>query len=654
MGKVHLRARASNLDAGDGPCGEGSRDAGPASASPPRPGGLRNLPRATRRARPDGSYKRLRDYGIIGNLRTVALVGVDGSIDWYCYPDFDSPSVFGAILDGSKGGRFRISTQSYATRNQIYFPDTNVLITRFLTREGVGEVTDYMPLDQGKGQSPRHRIIRQVEAVRGNVPFELECLPAFDYARQGHETKLGEAGAQFIAPAVGLTLAGLVPLKKAGSGVQADFRLKEGESTAFVLEGSDVPRSVDDVRIGPAEVEEAFRETVAYWRHWIAACTYRGRWREMVNRSALVLKLLTFAPTGAVVAAPTTGLPEEISGERNWDYRYTWIRDAASTIYALLGVGFKDEAGAFMNWLSQRITGQRTNGSLRPVYRIGGSEAMEEEVLTHLEGYRGSRPVRIGNAASEQVQLDIYGALMDAVSLYNDHGTPISYDLWVDLRRMLDWVCDHWREPDQGIWEIRGPPQEFVHSKMMCWVAMDRGIRLAEKRGFPGSVDRWRAARDAIYEEIMAKGWSAKRQAFVQAYGSEALDASALLMPLVLFMSPTDPRVLMTIAAIQKELASDHLVYRYRLRDSADGLKGEEGTFSLCSFWLVEALTRAGRLEEARIIFERMLGYANSLGLYAEEIGRRGEALGNFPQAFTHLGLITAAVNLDRALGESD
>ncbi len=618
-------------------------------------GGHREAIRApAKRTRPVESYQRLRDYGLIGNLHTVALVGVDGSIDWYCYPNFDSPSLFAAILDDSKGGAFRISTQSYATRSQFYLPDTNVLITRFLTREGVGEVTDYMPIALGKGEVQRHRIIRQVEAVRGNVPFQLACAPAFDYGRQAHETKVGDAGVQFLGPKANLTLAGFIPLRRAGNGVEADFRLKEGESAAFVVEGSELPRPIDEVRLGPPEVEEAFRETVAYWRHWIAACTYRGRWREMVNRSALVLKLLTFAPTGAVVAAPTTSLPEEVSGERNWDYRYTWIRDAASTVYALLGIGFTGEAAAFMTWLSERITGQRTSGPLKPVYRIDGSEAMREEALDNLEGYRGSRPVRIGNAASDQVQLDIYGALMDAVTLYNDHGTPISYDLWVDLRRMLDWVCDHWREPDQGIWEMRGPPQEFVHSKVMCWVALDRGIRLAEKRGFPGSVDRWRIARDTIYEEIMAKGWNPKRQAFVQAYGSEALDASALLMPLVLFMSPTDPRVLKTITAIQKELASDHLVLRYRPRDSPDGLKGEEGTFSLCSFWLVQALTRAGRLEEARILFERMLGYANSLGLYAEEIGRRGEALGNFPQAFTHLGLIAAAVNLDRALGETD
>ena len=638
-------------DRGDSPAAaHRTRDAGRRRSAGSKKGA--GVP--ARKPRSGESYKRLRDYGIIGNLHTAALVGVDGSIDWYCFPDFESPSLFAGILDEAKGGHFRIRTRSYATRNQFYLPDTNVLITRFLTQEGVGEVTDYMPIALGKSGTRPHRIIRQVEAVRGNVPFEMQCVPAFDYGRREHETRLGEAGCQFLALNLGLTLAGFVPLRKAGNGVEADFRLKEGESVAFVLEGSETPRGVDDVRLAPSEVEEAFRETVAYWRHWIASCTYRGRWREMVNRSALVLKLLTFAPTGAVVAAPTTSIPEEVSGERNWDYRYTWIRDAASTIYALLGIGFTDEAAAFMNWLSERITGQRTNGSLRPVYRIQGSEPMKEEVLEHLEGHRGSRPIRIGNAASEQVQLDIYGPLMDAVSLYNDHGTPISYDLWVDLRRMLDWVCDHWREPDQGIWEMRRPPQEFVHSKMMCWVAMDRGIRLAEKRGFPGSVDRWRAARDAIYEEIMAKGWSSKRQAFVQAYGSEALDASALLMPLVLFMSPTDPRVLKTIAAIQKDLASDHLVYRYRLRDSPDGLKGEEGTFSLCSFWLVDALTRAGRLEEARILFERMLGYANSLGLYAEEIGRRGEALGNFPQAFTHLGLIAAAVNLDRALGVTD
>lgn len=409
------------------------------------------------------------------------------------------------------------------------------------------------------------------------------------------------------------------------------------------------------------EAVSLFKKTVAYWRQWLSQSTYAGRWREMVHRSALILKLLTFEPTGAIVAAPTCSLPETVGGGRNWDYRYTWIRDAAFTLYGLMRIGFTEEAAHFMKWLEARCSEVGPEGLLQLMYGIDGRHTLTEEMLDHLEGYRGSRPVRIGNGAYNQVQLDIYGELMDSVYLYNKYGSPISYDLWTNLRALADWVCDNWRLKDHGIWEVRVGCEHFVYSKVMCWVALDRGLRLAAKRSFPADQDRWLKCRNQIYEDILASGWSPKREAFVQHYGSDALDAANLMMPLVFFMSPTDPRMLKTLEAVSRPpsrggLVSNSLVYRYNLRETADGLPEDEGTFNMCTFWLVEAMTRAGRLnrrhvDEARLIFEKMLGYANHLGLYAEETGPCGEALGNFPQAFTHLALISAAFNLDKALG---
>jgi GH15 family glucan-1,4-alpha-glucosidase len=606
-------------------------------------------------------YQPIEDYGVIGDMHTVALVGRNGSIDWFCFPHFDSPAVFAALLDDDKGGRFSITpVLETATRRQFYWPETNVLVTRFLSPSGVAEVTDYMPVERPSGGGHGcHRLVRRVTSVRGSMQFEVCCAPAFDFARAPHETTITDWGARFRTTELDMGLGTMVPLEQQGSCAGARFTLNEGEVTSFVLQELD--GAGDAVRVSAAEEDDLLMRTIDFWHNWIARCTYRGRWREIVHRSALVLKLLTFQPTGAIVASPTCALPEELGGARNWDYRYTWIRDAAFTLYGLLRVGFTDEAAAFMTWLEARCHELNPDGSLQIMYGIDGRHDLPEEVLDHLDGYRGSRPVRVGNGAANQLQLDIYGELMDSVYLYNKYGAPISYDLWTHLRRLVDWVCDNWDRPDEGIWEVRGGQQHFVYSKLMCWVAIDRGLRLADKRSFPAARDRWVRTRDQIYEEIMARGWSQKHQAFMQAYDSETLDASNLTMPLVFFVSPSDPRMLSTLDAINRApedggLVANNLVYRYNLLASPDGLPGEEGTFNICTFWLVEALTRAGRtdrkrLAEARVMFERMLGYANHLGLYAEETGPSGEALGNFPQAFTHLAVISAAFNLDRALG---
>ena len=601
------------------------------------------------------TYQPIENYGIIGDMHSVALVGTDGSIDWFCFPHFDSPSVFAAILDDEIGGCFKISpVEGGENRKQLYWPDTNVLVTRFFTPNGVGEVTDYMPVGVPENGHGYHQLIRRVRVVRGEMTFRVECTPAFDYARAEHETEIIAEGACFRAPQLNLGLSTRIPLEPNGAGVLADFTLQEEETTVFVLR--EVEGATCGASFSESEEEKLFRDTVDYWRRWLSKCTYTGRWREMVRRSALALKLLTFEPTGAIVAAPTCSLPESLGGERNWDYRYTWLRDAAFTLYGLLRIGFTEEAARFMEWIENRCKASGQDGALHLMYGLDGSSDLTEETLDHLDGYRGSKPVRIGNGAHDQLQLDIYGELMDAVYLYNKYGDSISYDLWTHLRVLINWVCDNWRRKDEGIWETRGGQQHFVFSKLMCWVAVDRGLRLAAKRSFPADRERWLTVRDEIYEEIMDKGWNAEQEAFVQAYGEDTLDASSLIMPLVFFLSPNDPRMLGTLDAIYRSpkeggLVTGGLVYRYDVDERADGLAGEEGTFSLCTFWLVEALTRAGRVDEARLIFEQMLGYSNHLGLYAEEIGPGGEALGNFPQAFTHLTLISAAFNLDRALG---
>ncbi len=606
-------------------------------------------------------YKPIEAYGIIGNMHTAALVGLDGSIDWYCHPRFDSPSVFGAILDHEKGGCFKIEpVRTDVTHKQFYWPDTNVLVTRFLTEDGVGQIVDYMPVDVSPGEVGYGWLIRRVQVVRGSMAFHLECRPAFDYARAAHELSISEKGAFFRSADLTLGLATGLPLKPDASGVVADFTLSQGESAVLVLSEIEEGKGFD-IGLSEAEGFEVFTRTVQYWRCWLSHCTYQGRWREAVHRSALVLKLLTYEPTGAIVAAPTCSLPECIAGERNWDYRYTWIRDAAFTLYAFMRIGFTEEAAQFTQFLDRIFQHRRDDGLLKIMYGIDGRRTLTEEVLEHLEGYRGSRPVRIGNGAHDQLQLDIYGELLDSAYLYDKYRTPISYDGWVKIRELVDWVCENWDRKDEGIWEVRGGRQHFVYSKLMCWVAVDRGLRLGNKRSLPSDRAKWSTERDRIFEEIMRKGWSDKRGAFTQYYGSDALDAANLIMPLVFFLSPSDPRMLRTIDAICEPperggLLSNSLVYRYNATHGVDGLEGDEGTFNMCTFWLVEALTRAGRvlperLERARLTFEEMLGYANHVGLYGEETGHHGEALGNFPQAFTHLSLISAAFNLDRQLG---
>ena len=607
------------------------------------------------RSQGESPYLPIAEHGLIGDLHTAALVGSEGTIDWYCCPRFDSPSVFASILDAEKGGFWAVHPDhdDWLSR-QLYLPDTNVLLTRFSSPEGVVELADFMPVAEQPSWSDeqRHRLVRRVTAIRGHLRMHMQIEPRFDYARADHSLHSHEHGFVFESENLVLGLSTDAEMARTESGgLESFFSLGPGESRTFVLDRLEPDEPL--LAIDAHGSQQAFDETAAYWRNWLGQSTYRGRWREMVNRSALTLKLLTYRPTGAIVAAVTAGLPEQLGGVRNWDYRYTWIRDAAFSLYALLHLGFHTEAGAFMSWLTDRVRDgvDSETGPLQVMYGIDGRTELPEEILPHLEGYRGSAPVRIGNAAVDQLQLDIYGELIDSVYLYNKGAEPLHWSTWQDVLRMVTWLCDHWDQPDEGIWETRGGRQYFTHSRLMSWVALERAMRIARQRGLPGDLVHWGRCRDEIYHQIMDRGWHEDRGAFVQHYDTDVLDAAVLLMPLVKFISPTDPRWLSTLDAMDEELVSDSLVYRYNPEASPDGLEGDEGTFSICSFWYVEALTRAGRLEQARLAFEKMLTYANHLGLYAEEIGPTGEQLGNFPQAFTHLALISAATNLDRALG---
>ncbi len=606
------------------------------------------------------SYPNISDHGIIGDLQTAALVATDGTIDFFCCPRFDSPSIFASLLDAERGGQFRIApaAEGYVTR-QLYFPETAMLITRFMTADGVGEVLDFMPVVQG-GPTDRHRIVRKLRVARGTMQFVLDLQPRFDYGRAEHTVELSDAGAVFRAGDNELTVhtagrrtvnQGGAIVERAGSGLRATITMRETDPAAgVVLESAGGPPQA----LPPAELDRLAEDTGAFWRAWLARSTYTGRWREIVTRSAMTLKLLTYHPTGAPVAAATFGLPEQAGGERNWDYRYTWVRDGSLSVHALAGLGYLEEVARFGGWLRDRAAehaGQRS-GPLKIMYRVDGSSDLTEETLDHFEGWRGSRPVRIGNGAADQLQLDIYGEAMDAIFAADSYGQQIAHSGWQALSRITDWLCDNWDQPDEGVWETRGGRKDFTYGRFQSWIALDRAIKLADQHSRPANRAKWAQQRDTIYNQIIDRGWRPTTKAFTQHYDTDVLDSSLLLMPLEGFISPTDPMWLATLDAMDSELVSDSLVYRYNPATSPDGLRGDEGTFSLCTFLYVDALARAGRLNDAVLTFDKMQTYANHLGLYSEEIGQTGEQLGNFPQAFTHLALINSALSLNRLIDE--
>jgi pentatricopeptide repeat protein len=603
-------------------------------------------------------YPNISDHGLIGDLQTAALVTTDGTVDFFCCPRFDSPSVFASLLDADKGGHFKIAPvgTDYVTK-QLYFPETAMLITRFMTQDGVGEVQDFMPVIEGK-PTEKHRLVRMLKVARGTMQFAIDLQPRFDYGRAKHTIEMSENGALFRSKGIELTVHtegkrwqgknGAV--ERAGDGLRGTFTMREGETGGVILESMGGPPRA----LRPGEITKLADDTSRFWRTWLNRSTYQGRWREMVMRSAMTLKLLTYQPTGAPVAAATLGLPEQAGGERNWDYRYTWVRDGSLSMHALAGLGYLEETARFATWLRDRVTEQAGDGSgpLKIMYRVDGSSDLTEETLSHFEGWRGSKPVRIGNGAADQLQLDIYGEALDAFYAADEMGLEPAHKGWVALANVVDWVADNWDQPDEGIWESRGGRKDFTYGRFQCWVALDRAIRLAEKHGRPANIANWVVERDRIYNQVMQRGWNKKANAFTQHYSTDVLDSSLLLMPLEGFIAPQDPLWLSTLQAMDRELVSDSLVYRYNPASSPDGLHGDEGTFSLCTFLYVDALARAGRLEDAVLTFDKMHTYGNHIGLYSEEIGSSGEQLGNFPQAFTHLALINSAVSLNRQLDQ--
>ena len=585
-------------------------------------------------------------HGIIGDLRSAALVNDKGSVDFFCWPEFDSPSIFCSLLDTPDAGIFQLAPDLPDARHeQIYLPDSNVLQTRWLSERAVVEATDLLAIGDSEDDLPL--LIRRVRVVSGRATLRLRCAVRHDYARAPTRARLdGDAVCFEAERQPGLRLVASQPLRIDRQAAVAEFKLEQGQSAEFMLGGLDDPRLVT----GGSEL--CLERTLKFWRDWIGQSNYRGRWREMVNRSALALKLLTSRKHGAILAAATFGLPETPGGERNWDYRYTWIRDASFTVYAFMHLGFVEEANAYMRWLRGRVSdccGQPAK--LNILYAIDGRQQLPETRLPHLSGHGGATPVRIGNQAYEQVQLDIFGELLDAVYLVNKYGEAISHEGWKHVVDVVDQVCSSWDGEDVGIWEMRGEQHHFLHSRLMCWVALDRAIRLASKRSLPAPFARWDQTRQAIYDDIWSNFWNAEGGHFVQCRGGTALDGSMLLMPLVRFVGARDPRWLATLEAIERTLVRDGMVYRYRNEDSQiDGLAGTEGAFAACSFWYVECLARAGRLDQAHLEFEQLLRYANPLGLYAEEFDSHARHLGNTPQALTHLALISAASFLDRRL----
>jgi GH15 family glucan-1,4-alpha-glucosidase len=587
--------------------------------------------------RVDG-YAPIREYAAIGDGRSAALVALDGSIDWLCLPDFDSASVFAAILDAERGGRFALEPEAAYDVERRYVPDTNVLETTFRSSEGVVRVTDALTLP-GRGLAPSRELARRIEGLSGTVPMRWRVEPRFQYAAQ--VPRIARRGGSAVAErgrdalAVSSWAAGT---PEVGPGtVSGQFVARQGTRALLVLGSAHEEPLVFPDRDG---AEQRLDDTVAFWRRWANARDYAGPWREAVVRSALLLKLLVFAPSGAVLAAPTTSLPETIGGERNWDYRFSWIRDSAFTIEALLDLGCAGEADAFVSWLSH--ASQLTHPRLQVLYRLNGDHRTPEQRLP-LAGYRGSTPVRVGNAAAAQRQLDVYGDLIQTAWIYSRRGAELDRDIGHRLAEIADLVCEVWRETDSGIWEVRSEPLHFTQSKMLCFVALTRAIELADANVIPGkNSEQWRREAKAIRDFVESRCFSPAKGAYVRAAGSEELDASLLLASLTGYSRGDEPRLVATIDAIRRELGRGPLLYRYLCEDGVDG---REGVFLPCSFWLVEALTRAGRFDEAAELMERLLDSANDVGLYAEEIEpETGDFLGNFPQGLVHLALVSAAV----------
>ena len=604
-------------------------------------------------SRPETPYKPISDYGLFGNCHSAALVDLEGSIDWCCLPRFDSPAVFSRILDSGKGGYFQVVPRPVRSVRRRHLPGTNVLETTFETDTGVAKLTDFMPFDRHQRPqetfevSPHQQVLRILECTSGSVQFVVECRPRFDYGTIVPHAGLDTSYTGYAhGGADALSVYCSAPMREVDDGFQCEGLLRAGERLYSAVTYQPWSSHSGEV-LNATEIEEKLGDTVRFWQEWASICTYDGEYREVVLRSALTLKALTYMPSGGLVAAATSSLPEVVGGARNWDYRFTWIRDASFALYALSILGYTAEARAFKDWLEWSTVGRARD--LQVMYGLGGERRLSEVEISGLEGYRLSRPVRMGNGAYSQFQLDIYGEVMDSAHLYRKFGGEMDPKYWQYLRRVVDFVIDHWREPDEGVWETRGGRQQFVFSKVWCWVALDRAIKAARALKLPGDVERWRRVRAEIKDEVLTKGYDDQRGAFVQAFGSKVLDASILMLPLVGFIRADDPRMRSTIEAIERELTSSQgFVYRYR--DFDDGLGGQEGTFTVCTFWLADDLILLGQVDKARKLFHKLLKCTNDLGLLSEEIdAETGEMLGNFPQAFSHMALINTAVQLERA-----
>lgn len=595
-------------------------------------------------------FQPIENYGIIGNLKTCALVSLNGSIDFMCAPRFDSPSIFATMLDRQKGGFCAIEPElEDLTTKQLYFPETAILLTRFFSDSGIGELTDFMPVSENHISLPS-AVVRKIKTIRGSINYKFSCVPRFGYSESDYEVSEENDVLTFHCAKedIKIKVSADVPLIVRKQNGYAEFTLKEAETATIVLEFF---KPEEEGQPLSYYINEAYQTTKDFWIKWTNKTNYSGRHGELIRRSAITLKLLTSVEFGSVVAAPTFGLPEAIGGDRNWDYRFTWIRDAAFTMYAFLTLGYYDEATAFIDWifgLCQKI-------DLQLIYQIDGNPNIEETELKQFEGYRKSKPVRIGNGAAHQIQIDIYGELIDTIYIYNKSYKPITYEFWTLIEKQIAQVIKNWKKPDHGIWEIRSAKKEFLHTRLMCWVAMDRAIKIAQDRSFPYPEAEWHQVRSEIYNDIYHNFWNEKLGAWVQYKGAEHVDASVLLMPLTHFISPREPRWLSTMKVIDDELLLDVLVYRYKNGfKNIDGLEGEEGTFNMCSFWFIEALAKSGELDKAVEYFEKMIGYSNHLLLFSEELGKKGELLGNFPQAFTHLALISAAVELNKQISRKN